>query len=71
MKSGDVTQIAVDKQHRRKNMATLLLQEMVKLNRHNAVKVVNTDISCSSITEFLKTKNIGVSGKQFEMIKKI
>ena len=69
--SGDVTQIAVDKQHRRKNMATLLLQEMVKLNRHNAVKVVNTDISCSSITEFLKTKNIGVSGKQFEMIKKI
>ena len=69
--SGDVTQIAVHKQYRRKGIATLLLNEIIKLNKNNAIRVVNTDILCSSITNFLKAKNITVSGKQFEMIKKV
>lgn len=69
--SGDVTQIAVNKQNRRKGIATLLLQEMIKLNKNEMMKVVNTDISCGSITNFLKSKNIELKGKQFEMIKKI
>jgi ribosomal protein S18 acetylase RimI-like enzyme len=69
--SGDITQIAVDKQYRKKGIASLLLQEIIKLNRHNSIKVLNTEISCSSITEFLKSKNIDIKGKQFEMIRKI
>ena len=69
--SGDITQIAVDKHHRRKGIATLLLNEIVKLNKNDAVKVINTDISCNSIVDFLSAKNITLSGKQFEMIKKI
>jgi len=69
--SGDVTQIAVAQQYRRKGIASLLLHEVIKLNKNDAVKVLNTDILCSSITEFLKAKNITATGKQFEMVKVI
>jgi ribosomal protein S18 acetylase RimI-like enzyme len=69
--SGDITQIAVDKQNRRKGIATFLLHEIIKLNKNEAVKMVNTDILCGSITDFLKAKNIDIQGKQFEMIRKI
>ena len=69
--SGDLTQFAVDKSFRRKGIGSLLLNEISKLNNIAKTKLLNTDISCSSIVNFLKTKNIEVSGKQFEMIKKI
>ena len=69
--SGDITQLAVDKQHRRKGIASLMLKEIIQLNKHDTVKIVNTDISCNSITGFLKAKNIDVKGRQFEMIREI
>jgi len=69
--SGDITQIAVDKLHRRKGIASLLLHEIGKLNKNTKMKLINTDISCNSIVDFLRAKNIEISGKQFEMIKKI
>jgi ribosomal protein S18 acetylase RimI-like enzyme len=69
--SGDITQIAVDKNHRRKGIASILLKEMIRLNRTAIIKVINTEISCSSITGFLNSKNIGVAGRQFEMMRKI
>ncbi|WP_029904988.1 GNAT family N-acetyltransferase [Prevotella sp. 10(H)] len=69
--SGDITQIAVDKKYRRKGVASLLLNEMIKLNKNSALKIVNSDILCDSITGFIKAKNIEVKGKQFEMIRKI
>jgi ribosomal protein S18 acetylase RimI-like enzyme len=69
--SGDITQIAVDKPFRRKKVASSLLQEAGKLNKIAKMKLLNTDISCISIVDFLKVKNINISLKQFEMIKKI
>lgn len=69
--SGDVTQIAVDQSYRRKGIASLLLAEMRRLNKSENIKVLNTAISCESITAFLQAKNIPVKGQQFEMIKKI
>ena len=69
--SGDITQIAVDKAHRRNGIASLLLQEVSKLNKNTKTKLINTDITCSSIVDFLKAKNIEITGKQFEMIKEI
>lgn len=69
--SGDIAQIAVDKQNRRKGIASSLLREVIRLNKNDTIKIINTDISCNSITDFLKTKNIHVKGKQFEMIRKI
>ena len=69
--SGDITQIAVDKSHRRKGVASELLYELKKFNKCPTTKLVNTDINCSSIIHFLQSKGIGISGKQFEMMKKI
>jgi len=69
--SGDVTQIAVDKNYRRKGVASVLLGEMLRLNKHDSIKVINTDVNCDSITGFLKAKSIDLRGKQFEMIKLI
>jgi ribosomal protein S18 acetylase RimI-like enzyme len=69
--TGDITQIAVDKPHRRKGVASIILHEVSKFNKSTKTKIVNTDISCNSIVDFLKAKGIEVSGKQYEMIKMI
>ena len=69
--SGDITQIGVDKQNRRKGIASRLLKEIIRLNKNNVVKILNTETSCNSITNFLKSKNIEATGMQFEMIKEI
>lgn len=69
--SGDVTQIAVDKQFRRRGVGSLLFQKMLESNKHSSIKIINTDIECNSITAFLQSKNIEPAGKQFEMIKRL
>ncbi len=69
--SGDITQIAVDKPFRRKGIASLLLHEISKLNKIAKTKLLNTDISCTAIVDFLKAKNVEIVGKQFEMIKEM
>lgn len=69
--SGDITQIAVDKANRRNGIASLLLHEVGKLNKNTKTKLINIDITCSSMVDFLKAKNIEITGKQFEMIKEI
>ena len=69
--SGDITQLAVSKVFRRKGIGSLLVQEASKSNRNSKTKLINADVSCDSIVEFLKVKNIEATGKQFEMIKKL
>lgn len=69
--SGDISQIAVQKDHRRKGIATVLLREAVKHIKHSSVKVINTEVTCSNITEFLDSFGIPLNGKQFEMIREI
>lgn len=69
--SGDLTQIAVDRKYRRKGIATALLKEILQSNQHHSVKVINTELECTSITGFLQSHSIFVSGKQFEMIKEL
>jgi ribosomal protein S18 acetylase RimI-like enzyme len=71
MKSGDITQIAVDKNYRRKGIGTLLFKEIMKLNKHHSIKVINTEVDCESINGFMKFLSIPEAGKQFEMIKKL
>ncbi|MCT4645324.1 MAG: GNAT family N-acetyltransferase [Carboxylicivirga sp.] len=67
--SGDITQIAVDKLHRRMGLGTSLLKEAIAHNQHSELKCVNTQLECSSLTRFLAAQNIDLSGKQFEMIR--
>lgn len=65
--SGDVTQIAVKKSERRKGIATSLLKEILKEIHHTSIKVINTDIGCSSITGFLEAHSLAIAGTQYEM----
>ena len=69
--SGDITQIAVHNEHRRKGIATALLSRMLEFNRHDSVKCVNTQSDCESITHFFNSLSILVKGQQFEMIRKL
>ena len=69
--SGDIALIAVDKRYRRRGIATSLLREALRLNKADSVKVINTEAGCESLTAFLEAANIAVTGRQFEMVKKI
>lgn len=69
--TGDITQIAVDRGYRRKGIGSILFQKLLSYNQQSTVKIVNTDIHCTSINGFLQSKNIAPAGKQFEMIKNL
>jgi len=69
--SGDIPQFAVEQEYRRKGVGTLLVREALRMNRSEIIKLVNADIRCESITGFLGAKNIPVTGRQFEMIRKL
>jgi len=69
--SGDLTQIAVDMPYRRLGIGSHMLREIVKYNQHPSIKVINTDITCTSIVDFLESRSIPLSGKQFEMVLRI
>lgn len=69
--SGDITQLAVSKEHRRKGAGTLLLQHIIETKQTDSIKIINADISCESMTAFLKSVNIEPVGKQYEMIKRL
>lgn len=69
--SGDITQLAVDKAHRKNGIGSMLLREVGKLNCNTKTKLINADTACDSIVGFLKAKSIAISGKQYEMIKEL
>lgn len=69
--SGDITQIAVNKEYRRKGIASALLNKALLSITHDSVKVINTDIECESIAAFVQSKSIQLKGRQFEMIKQL
>ncbi len=69
--SGDITQIAVNRRYRRKGIATALLAHALKFNQDKAMKCINTEIQCESISHFLQSNGITLKGKQFEMIKQL
>lgn len=69
--SGDITQIAVNKNYRRKKIATHLLSAAVSDSLCNVVKIINTETSCRTISDFLLSAGMEINGKQFEMLKNI
>ena len=69
--SGDITLLAVDREHRRQGLATGLLIHALEFNQNDAVKCINTDTECDSISPFLQSMGITMKGKQFEMIKQL
>jgi ribosomal protein S18 acetylase RimI-like enzyme len=66
--SGDITQLAVAAQHRRKGIGRALLKDLLSYNRHPAMKVINTDTRDTGTHAFLGHNGIGLRGQQYEMI---
>lgn len=69
--SGDITQMAVNKAHRNRGLATCLLAEAAKTNHHKNLKLINSDIPCESITAWAQSIGLTLRGKQFEMLKEL
>jgi len=67
--SGDITQLAVSRLHRRNGLAAALLTEALKHNRHHEIKLINADVRSMATIAFLNTFNITLAGRQYEMIK--
>ncbi len=69
--SGDITQIAVGKEYRRKGVATSLLNKILCYNKCKNVKAINYEVGYDNMVGFFNSVNITLGGKQFEMIKKL
>ena len=67
-KSGDLTQIAVRKENRKQGVASRLLCEVIRQMSTDFVKVINVPSDNLSLLAFLKSKNIPLMNKQFEMV---
>ncbi len=66
-KSGTVSQIAVDKDHRRKNIAPLLLLQMQRMS-NNKLRFCNVDSNLKSVVEFVEKLKFKQTISQIEMI---
>lgn len=68
--TGDVPQIAVHKDYRRKGIGTSLIKKSIE-NRREGFKlsVLNIDSSYKPFSEFMKSLNFTVVVKQYEMMK--
>jgi ribosomal protein S18 acetylase RimI-like enzyme len=69
--TGDIPQLAVDKNYRRKKIGTMLLNELKKINRAPTAKVVNVESNQEAIISFLTKNGFPKIVSQFEMIKAI
>lgn len=68
--AGTVSQIAIDKKHRRKGVASTLLYEMKKRSeKDKKLKLSNVDESIISVTGLVKSLDFKQTITQFEMIK--
>ncbi len=66
--TGDLTQIAVLSEYRRKRIASRLLQEAITGMKTDFVKILNINSGSPTMPVFLQSKNIPLASKQFEMI---
>lgn len=65
--TGDLTQIAVAKEFRRRGIASRLLKEATGLLNTDFTKVLNISPDNSSLRAFLASKNIPLASRQYEM----
>ena len=65
--TGDLTQIAVSGECRRKGIATRLLHEASGRMTTGSIKVLNVDSGCTGMRAFLESRGIPLASTQFEM----
>lgn len=67
--SGDVTSLAVAREHRRKGLGTSLLAAVIRDIPADVVKVINIPADAEEVLSFLSACHFRPTGKQFEMVK--
>lgn len=67
--SGDIPQLAVRKDMRRRGIGTQIFHALSAHNQSAKTKAVNTDVQCEPLTAFLLRLGYPLSGSQYEMIK--
>lgn len=66
--TGDLTQIAIDREFRRKGIASILLHKASMMMKTDFIKVLNIPDDDISLHCFLNERNIPMANKQLEMI---
>ena len=66
--TGDLSQIAVQRKYRQKGIGSRLLKETIVRLKTDFIKVLNISSDNLTMPAFLKSKNIPLSSKQFEMM---
>ena len=66
--TGDLTQLAVSNAYRREGVASRLLQEAIAGLKTDFIKILNIHSENQTMPAFLKSKNIPLASKQFEMV---
>ena len=66
--TGDLTQLAVNREYRRGGIATRLLRETMARMSTDFIKVLNIPSDDTSLHRFLADKNINLKNRQFEMV---
>ncbi|MDE6684375.1 MAG: GNAT family N-acetyltransferase [Duncaniella sp.] len=69
--TGNLKQIAVRREYRRRGVGSLLLRETIKGMATDFIKVLNVSSTDCPLHAFLESHNIALSGKQLEMKLKI
>lgn len=67
IRTGDLSQIAVDGRYRRKGIASRLLREALMRLKTDFVKILNIDSGYPAMHAFLESRNIHVASRQYEM----
>lgn len=65
--TGDLSQMAVQSEYRRRGIASRLLQEALVRLETDFIKVLNVSSDNQTMPAFLQSKNIPLASKQFEM----
>lgn len=65
--TGDIPQIAVDPAYRRQGTGTILLKRLLGYVTVETVKVINVDITCTSLVGFLESVGMTNAGGQYEI----
>lgn len=66
--TGDIAQIAVDREYRRMGLGSILLKDAVHSSRVDFLKLINTEDGCDSIDSFAAAAGLKLCGKQYEMV---
>lgn len=69
--TGDISQLAVSKNERRKGIGSTILAALKQLNKADIIKIVNIESTQTSIVDFITKCGVPKIVSQFEMVKTI